>query len=123
VQTGRNWSACFGLAQPLGLVAHLSGDRGGRSGTATLVAARSDSGGARRRGVARRVRGARAEGWWTHFGVAGRKKLTKRTSSMARCGRPEGNGGGGGIWGGGRQLAVRGGCTRRRGAWGVVESV
>jgi hypothetical protein len=31
VQTGRNWSACFGLAQPLGLVAHLSGDKGGRS--------------------------------------------------------------------------------------------
>jgi hypothetical protein len=23
VQTGQNWSACFGLAQPLGLVAHL----------------------------------------------------------------------------------------------------
>jgi hypothetical protein len=29
VQTGRNWSAYFGLAQPLRLVAHLSGDRGG----------------------------------------------------------------------------------------------
>jgi hypothetical protein len=31
VQMGRNWPACFGLAQPLGPVAHLSGDRGGRS--------------------------------------------------------------------------------------------
>jgi hypothetical protein len=31
MQMGRNWLAYFGLAQPLGLVAHLSGDRGGRS--------------------------------------------------------------------------------------------
>jgi hypothetical protein len=31
MQTGRNWPAYFGLAQPLGLVAHLSGDRVGRS--------------------------------------------------------------------------------------------
>jgi hypothetical protein len=31
VRTGQNWPACFGLAQPLGLVAHLSGDKGGRS--------------------------------------------------------------------------------------------
>jgi hypothetical protein len=48
VQTGQNWPACFGLAQPLGLVAHLSGDKGGRSATAALVEARPDSDGAQR---------------------------------------------------------------------------
>jgi hypothetical protein len=31
MQTGQNWPTCFRRAQPLGLVAHLSGDRGGRS--------------------------------------------------------------------------------------------
>jgi hypothetical protein len=38
--------------------------------------------------------GSKAVGWWTSFGVAGRKKLTRRMSS-ARCGRPEGNDSGG----------------------------
>jgi hypothetical protein len=67
--------------------------------------------------------GSKALGRWTRFGAARRKKLTRRMSSMARCCRPEGNGSGGNIWDGGRQLAVRGGCIRRRGARGVVESV
>jgi hypothetical protein len=40
MQMGRNWPAYFGLAQPLGLVAHLSGDRGGAQPTAALAAAR-----------------------------------------------------------------------------------
>jgi hypothetical protein len=42
--------------------------------------------------------GSKAVGWWTSFGAAGRKKLTRRSSSV-RCGRLEGNGGGGGIRG------------------------
>jgi hypothetical protein len=49
VQTGQNWPACFGLAQPLGLVAHLSGDRGGCS-------ANGGAGGGRCRHGARRSR-------------------------------------------------------------------
>jgi hypothetical protein len=43
--------------------------------------------------------GSMAVGWWTRFGSAGRKKLTRRMSSTARCGRPKGNGGGGGVRG------------------------
>jgi hypothetical protein len=38
--------------------------------------------------------GSKAIGWWTSFGAVGRKKLTGRMSSV-RCGRPEGNDGGG----------------------------
>jgi hypothetical protein len=33
------------------------------------------------------------------FWGGGKEELIGRTSSMARCGRPEGNGGGGGVWG------------------------
>jgi hypothetical protein len=50
-------------------------------------------------------------------------ELTRRTSSMARCGRPEGNSGGAASGGGGRRLRVQGGCTRRRGAQGLVKMV
>jgi hypothetical protein len=57
------------------------------------------------------------------FWGGGKEELTGRTSSTARCGRPEGNNGGGGVRGGGRRLRVRGGCTWRRGARGVVETV
>jgi hypothetical protein len=67
--------------------------------------------------------GSKAVGWWTRFGVVGRKKLTGRMSSTVRCGRLEGTAVGAASGGGGRQLAVRGGCTRWRGAQGVVESV
>jgi hypothetical protein len=38
--------------------------------------------------------GSKVVGWWTSFGVAGRKKLTERMS-LVRCGQPEGNSGGG----------------------------
>jgi hypothetical protein len=46
--------------------------------------------------------GSKAVGWWTSFGAAGRKKLTKRMSSAVMCGRLEGNGGGATFEGGGR---------------------
>jgi hypothetical protein len=38
--------------------------------------------------------GEQGVGWWTSFGAVGRKKLTGRMRSV-RCGRPEGNDGGG----------------------------
>jgi hypothetical protein len=50
------------LAQPLGLVAHLSGDRGGCSAM-----------------------------WHTHLGSRDREVLTRRMSSTTMCGRPKGN--------------------------------
>jgi hypothetical protein len=40
---------------------------------------------------------SKAVGWWNHFGVTGRKKLTRRMSSTVRCGRSEGNGGWGDV--------------------------
>jgi hypothetical protein len=57
------------------------------------------------------------------FWDGGKSEAHRRTSSMARCGRPEGTAVGGGVRGGGRQLAVHGGRTRQRGARGVVEAV
>jgi hypothetical protein len=80
VQTGRNWPTCFGLAQPLRLVAHLSVDRGGRS-------ANDGAGGGPVGSATRR----------THLGSWDREVLTGRMSSMAMCGRPEENDGGGGV--------------------------
>jgi hypothetical protein len=72
--------------------------QGRHSATAALVVARSDSGGARRRGVAGRFReqgGRVVDPFWG----SRKEELTGRMSSKARCGRREGNGGGGGIRG------------------------
>jgi hypothetical protein len=57
------------------------------------------------------------------FWGGGKEELTERMSSTARCRQPEGNGGGAASGGGGRRLGVQGGCTRWRGAQGVVETV
>jgi hypothetical protein len=54
----------------------------------------------------------------TDLGGQDREVLTKRTSSMAMCGRQKGTAVGAVSGGGGRKLSVREGCTRRRGARG-----
>jgi hypothetical protein len=56
-------------------------------------------------------------------GGGGKEELTGRMSSTARCGRPEGNGGEGGVQGWWSTALGAGGCTRRRGARGMVETV
>jgi hypothetical protein len=67
--------------------------------------------------------GSKAVGWWTHFGAAGRKISPKECA--LRCGVFSRRGMAVGVasGGGGQQLAVWEGCTRRRSARGVVESV
>jgi hypothetical protein len=67
--------------------------------------------------------GSKAVRWWTHFGTAGSQKLTEEQALWRGVvGRREWRWGGG-VRGGGRQLAVHGGRTRQRGARGVVEAV
>jgi hypothetical protein len=67
--------------------------------------------------------GSKAVGWWTHFGAVGRKKLTRRTSSLMRCGRPEGNSGGGGVRGWWSIAHGAGRLYTARGSRGMVKSV
>jgi hypothetical protein len=57
------------------------------------------------------------------FWGGGKEDLTGRMSSTGRCGRPEGNGNGGGVRGWWLTARVRGGCTQRRGARGMVKMV
>jgi hypothetical protein len=74
-----------------------------RAGELTPMAPVDDGPAEFQRRSATRCRGegprSKAVGWWTSFGAAGRKKLTKRMSSAVMCIRPEGNGSGGGIRG------------------------
>jgi hypothetical protein len=100
VQTGQKSLAYFGLAQPLGLVAHLSGDRGWRSANGGASGSPTNSDLPAPGSVEKWCQGGSAT-WRTHMGRRDREVHTGRTSSMVRCAQPKGNVGGGsvrGLW-------------------------
>jgi hypothetical protein len=78
VYLGRNRAACFMLAQPLGLVAHLNGNRGAESGSPTAAGRQRWWGipaSRHRRWVGKRCFGWAAK-WRTDTGGKGKRVLT-----------------------------------------------
>jgi hypothetical protein len=67
--------------------------------------------------------GSKAVGWWTRFGAAGRKSSPEEHALWRGVVGWRGTAVGAASGGGGRQLVVWGGCTWRRCAQGMVESV
>jgi hypothetical protein len=67
--------------------------------------------------------GSKAVGWWTSFGATGRKSSLEERTLWRGVVSQRGMVVGAASGGGGRQLTMRGGCTRWHGAQGVVESI
>jgi hypothetical protein len=125
VQMGQIQPACFGWPSHFGLVAHHGRTGAGRS--ANGGAGGGPAGfGLPATGVAKEGRLGSSATRHTRLGVE-KGVLARRTSSVATCGRPEGNSGGGGVRGrwsmarGEQRWYMTARCSlRRRGAqWGT----